>query len=47
MYGNGGGEGCVCVWVGGVRGVRTNFFCFGGGVLSKFLLDNQIDNSAR
>ena len=24
------------------RGVRTNFFCFGGGggVLSKFLLDN-------
>ena len=24
------------------RGVRTNFFfCFGGGVLSKFLLDNS------
>ena len=21
--------------------VRTNFFCFGGGVLSKFLLDNS------
>ena len=36
---------CVCGWVGGggggVRGVRTNFFCFGGGVLSKFLLDNS------
>ena len=23
------------------RGVRTNCFCFGGGVLSKFLLDNS------
>ena len=22
-------------------GARTNFFCFGGGVLSKFLLDNS------
>ena len=44
--------GCVCVgeWVveGGcdvifniTEEVRTNFFCFGGGVLSKFLLDNS------
>ena len=30
---------CVCVW--GGRGVRTNLFCFGGGVLSKSLLDNS------
>ena len=25
----------------GGGGVRTNFFAFGGGVLSKFLLDNS------
>ena len=28
------------------RGVRTNFFCFGGGVLSKFLLDNSSFSAA-
>ena len=38
----------MCLWVGGcdvifniTEGVRTNFFCFGGGVLSKFLLDKS------
>ena len=37
-----GGGGCDVIFnitEGG--GVRTNFFCFGGGVLSKFFLDNS------
>ena len=46
-----GGCVCVCGWVGSGRGCdvifniteggRTNFYGFGGGVLSKFLLDNS------
>ena len=35
--------GCVSVWVGGHNrgGLELIFFCFGGGELSKFLLDNS------
>ena len=36
MYGNGGGEGCVCVWVGGgggvvLGGLELIFFVLEGG----------------
>ena len=36
----GGGGGCNVIF-NITEGVRTNFFCFGGGLLSKFLLDNS------
>ena len=41
----GGGRGCDVIF-NITEGVRTNFFCFGGGVLSKFLLDNSSFSAA-
>ena len=39
--GGGGGEGGAKLFLTSQRGVRTNFFLFWRGVLSKFLLDNS------
>ena len=40
MWWEGGGGGAT-LFLTKQRGVRTNFFCFGGEVLSKLLLDNS------
>ena len=41
MWWEGGGEGCDVIFNITEGGLELIFFCFGGGVLSKFLLDNS------